>query len=372
MKSTTKADRIKIIYEAIQSLSIEELIEAAQIRGLRERHGKWRGNCPIHGGDSGSFTVYAKSSGVYWNCPTSCGSGDMISLLGRTLGLTTKGRDYLSILNVMAGRLGLPGIEGGELTATQLAQIEKRRLESAQRRKELAEQEERMRQLTHRVLVDMRAGLMLGEREHKYLQTRCEPTDLVTLSGFGFVSWDERILSRLVSRFSADELHSVLGHSRDLMDQFRRRPLLAFTANGSRVTGVQARSIDPDCHKKWRFVSRGDISEGFFNGAHLLASPSVPVVVVEGMTDTVAGISAPGWASEFFDGRAHITLGKAGAGRISPLLAETLRGREVLLCFDGDTAGKRGAAASALVLEHIANKVSYATLDGDLCEELSR
>jgi hypothetical protein len=372
MNSTDRRERVNLIIDTLNSLTIEEFLGVCQIEGLRGSGGKYRGKCPIHGGDSKAFTVYQKSNGIFYNCPTSCGSGNTVKLLAKVNNLDTKGRDFVSVMNLAAQRMGLPGIEGGELTPAQLKAVEERKAKAEQDRAKRLEQERILEHQTNEVLLNMMLNLTISDEVVSYLQERQLVEGAEQALEFRVRTWNPKIVSVLLDQFNKSVLHAVLGKADDLQKQFGPRPLLMFSFEGDAVVGVQARSIDPNCEKKWRYNSRGKIAFGFFGGEQITRwdNKDRPVVIVEGMTDTLIGRRYPEFGAELFDGRLPIIVGKPGAGRMSKRCAALMKGRDVALVFDGDKAGKDGARQSAAILTEFATSVQYVNTDGDLCDEI--
>jgi len=372
MNSNPRQERVNLILSALNSLTVEEFLKVAQVEGLKPSRGKWRGRCPIHGGDSKAFTVYQKSSGTFYNCPTSCGSGNNVKLFAKLNNLDTKGRDFITAINLIAQRMGIPGVEGGELTEAQKAAIEKRKAEAEERRKERLEQEQEEERLTNAVLLALMARLDVSEAVVSYLHGRGLVENSEQARAVGVRSWDPVAVSGLLGQFSTEELRTVFGKGEELMKQFNPRPLLMFAFAGEQCVGVQCRSIDPQCEKVWRYNSRGKVALGFFGGEQLSLNVTAPVVIVEGMTDTVIGRRLPEFASEWFDGETPIIVGKPGSGTINRRCARLLQGRDVALVFDGDKAGVKGVQTSAQVLTEYAKRVRHINLDGDLAEALAK
>jgi len=315
MNNSERQNRVNLIIDTLNSLTVEEFLKVAQVDGLRTSGGKWRGKCPIHGGDSKAFTVYQKSAGIFYNCPSSCGSGNTIKLIAKLNNLETKGRDFISVINLAAQRMGLPGLEGGELTAQQLALIEERKKRSAivKAQKEKEELEQAVK--THRVLMHLFMSLQVSDKVVSYLQGRQLVADAADAKVLGVRSWDSRCVSDLLAHFDRETLGQVLGPADKLEEQIGKRPLLLFTFVANQCTGFQARSIDDDCEKRWRYMSRGKTACGFFGGEQL-AEPG-PVVIVEGMTDTIIGRRYPEFGAEFFDGEIPTVIGKPGRERLA-------------------------------------------------------
>jgi len=344
MKNNDFQIRVNEVKEAFNSLTVEEFLALAQIQGFKQKGEKWRGNCPLHDSDSRSFTIYKKPEGIFYNCPTNCGSGTAFGLFAKLNNLGTKGRDFISVMNLLAARMGMPGINSGELTAQQLAEIEKRKKQRALERQQQEAEKEKFRVLSAQVFAVMFDTLRVEGAGLDYLVARgLNAKHVVKLDDLGVRTWNEYCLEELKHSFSHEEIERVLGPLDKLKQQLKQRPLLMFTHDGDRFTGFQARSVDPNCKKRFRFVSRGAISEGFFNG-HQIAQNVKKIIMVEGMTDCIA---------EHCEGHElALIIGKSGAGRIGPKLAKKLSFCEsVLVLFDDDEAGKIGSFRTANELQ---------------------
>lgn len=92
---------------------------------------------------------------------------------------------------------------------------------------------------------------------------------------------------------------------------------------------------------KYRTASTKSISApgsalvGTYYGEWRDTDPSLPVVLCEGETDT--------WAAAFHLGAEYVALGLPSGAGSHPSNIERLRGREVIIAFDGDEAGRKGA-----------------------------
>ena len=375
-----RTERVNQIKSAVESLTVEELCGVLAIKGLRRSGERYRGNCPIHGGDSKSFTIYRDNARIVWNCPTSCGSGNVFYLGAHMLGIGTnlKGRNWISLLNKFAQAMGLPAVGGGELTAAQLLEIEERSKRLKDERERVAAEEAVLFERTNLVLTELMKELTLENREIEYLRGRGIVTCGVQeararLIAAGVRSFDRRALKALTEEFSADDLRHVLGDGRKLLEQFEKRPLLMFTANSDHmITGCQARSIDPHCQKEYRFISRGKIAGGFFNGIEFADHTNKPVVCVEGMTDLLACLMHYAKLERSI-GRESVVIGKAGAGKMSEQVAKQFKGREVTFIFDDDEAGRAGASSCASIAGKHASAAFYTTVQGgDISEVLTK
>ena len=376
--NTSKRERVNQIKTAIESLTVEELCNTLKISGLKRTGDRYRGNCPIHGGDSKSFTIYRDKGRIVWNCPTSCGSGNVFYLGAKLWGFgeSLKGKNWISLINKFAQAMGLPSVDGGELTVSQLDEIRRRGELLKAEREKAAEQEAELAEWTDEVLTEWMRQLGFDQREIDYLKER----GVITAQGEGAEelyhagcrSFSVRSLTMLCDAVGVDKVRAVLGDGTKLVEQFKRRPLLVFTTNSDcQTTGVQARSVDPKTPKEYRFISRGKISSGFFNGHELCMYQDRKIVCVEGMTDLLAAVVYRE-KLEATLGRELVVIGKAGAGKMGETTAEQFTDREVLFLFDDDEAGVRGAGECAAAADRFASSSTFSNIQGgDLVEVLS-
>lgn len=344
MNNNEKSQRVNNIIGCLNSLTVQQFINVARISGMKEMGGRWRGNCPIHGGDSKSFAVYKKPEGIFYNCPTNCGSGNSIRLIAEMNNLNTKGKDFISLMNLIAERIGLPKLDDGELSVEQLQQIEDRRKQAAQQRHEMLIAEQEKRAIAHRVFSEMANSLTVEGAGLDYLVERGLKVDDRKLK----ILHDANVRSWCPNKFGpylkGSKMDQILGNKEAFFKQLSQRRLIMFTHDGEFFTGFQARSHRMDSKKDYRFVSRGMTGSGFFNGQALENKKNQNILMLEGLTDCIA------WLCEG-DGSC-LAIGKAGAGTITKKSAKLLADCErVKLVFDGDEAGTNGARNCAGVIK---------------------
>lgn len=365
------------ILDAFNSLGLLEFSQVFDLK-LKEKGRRLKGNCPMHGGDSESFAVYVTERGrIAYNCSTKCGSGRAIDLIGHLNGLEPKGKSFIQLLDVIAEKLGLPGPGGPDLTEAQKADLEKRRELVKRAQIENAIWQRDLSILTTRVLTVLRDISPIGLRAVEYLRKhKVFPSDddqaRAVSSQMYLGQWRTQAnIKELLSQFSPEELNRVFGDGRDFIAAMEARPLMCFaTAPHGEIVAMQARSINPHCQKKFRFISYGEISKGFFNAEELIAKPSAPVLLLEGLTDTIAAASFRDFGRGYFKQDPAI-IGKSGSGRLTPVQIEMLKNRDVVIMFDGDDAGEAGAIACVNALKPFAASVTFSNLEKDLCELLN-
>jgi len=108
--------------ELVSRVDLATLVEKAggQLHG---RDGKWRGACPLHGGnDKSAFSIFRNNDGrEYWRCWTDCNAGgNAIKFMMRW-----RGCDFIGAVKELAQMFGIPP-EDIQLTPSEAAEHQKR------------------------------------------------------------------------------------------------------------------------------------------------------------------------------------------------------------------------------------------------------
>lgn len=318
--------------------------------GIALRHG--RAKCPIHRGESPeSFAIYERRDGsTGWTCHSLCGSGDALALVGHMHRLDSR-RDFRRVLELAADMLGGVAIDT-PIVAPKRETPTGPDVDAC------------------RVFAAFVAACPLGGDALDYLRwtrkcwTRDELFAPATRLGVGYF-WPDS-LAKTAEAVGSELTERYLPR----WSEWATHPLvLPITDSSGRVVAVQGRSIDPQIDKRHRFTGRGPAKLGFFGGRDLASDPGAMVVLTEGAIDALTMRFQSQEITEAWG--PHIAIGRAGAsGGLAAEQVEQLRGRHVLIAYDGDDAGKNGRNLAAEALRGVAKKVEWlAVPDGmDLAE----
>ncbi len=338
------------IRESLGALSPRALADLLGFRDLRERGQTVRGSCPLHHGDGDGFVIFPGDSGPAWTCHSSCGGGDALALIARAREIDPKA-DFARVLEVAAHLLGVSSdaagsVERRALTVAQLDELERKRRAHAEERAVFA--------------TFVEAAPLGGERLHylKWVRKCWNPrSQFLPASELGLGTYWPDTIDRVVAEHGEEVALRVLGSGdpksleKARLD-FGRRPLILPATNSrGEVVAIQGRSIATNVDKRWRYTSRGSAAGGFFGGREL-AHDARLVVLAEGALDALTLRVQTDELTEAWG--PFVAVGRPGAGGgLSAAQANDLRGRRVLIAFDGDEAGNTGARRAANALAKV-------------------
>lgn len=291
---------------------------------LRKAGRSWKGLCPFHKERTPSFTV-DRDKGLY-HC-FGCGAGgDVIHFVRQADRL-----DFPEAVEALAERFGVP----------------------IPRRASRGPRDERR----EKILEALRAAHQFyvgelarpGNRAAAYLEERAVPADLGHRLALGYApdAWES--LARALGPAFPESLLIEAGllqpraEGRGAYDRFRDRLLFPVRDERGRVVGFGGRVLAPDAEPKYLnspespVFAKKRILFGLSDAREAIRRRE-RVIVVEGYFDHLALLLAG----------VDETVASMGTA-LTPEQAEKLRrlGADVVLCYDGDTAG-RGAVKAAL------------------------
>ena len=363
--STSDVDRVQA---ALSDLGPARLASALGLKATT-RGKVTRFPCPVHGGRDPNCELTDRDGRLLYICRSACGGagGDALSLIAAVEGLDPR-RDFRAVLDRAAELAGvtLDGAAGHRvpsgIRALDRAARQALRAEAPKPPPdpEVTAQQAAARWLLQSTELEGDAIPWLSRRRLKSPTRALLPA--VEL-GWTFVvdSAATATAYAAANPTDADRIGKLIAHHRLVMP---------VTSAAGDVVAVQLRNISPDCPKQYRFRSLGPTGLGFHNGAALAQSSWMPVVLVEGGTDTLALLS---WSEELRRSElcpdalrgGFTVVGKAGTGKLTEEQAAQLRGRRVLIGYDSDNAGKAGITTAAESLRGVARKVEALLLPDD-------
>lgn len=304
--------------------------ESLGLDGFRRSGSGWFWRCPLHEDGTPSFSIREHADGIGWRCFAGCGSGDVLGLLARMHGLSTRGPDFVRVLE-LAERMA--GVVPGEAPPPSVKP--KRRTEPEP---DCTAAREAQR-LVHEVLLDL-APLHAEPEVAAYVEERGFLLDeLGDWCGLPKPGDQRRLVAAIVERIGADAWRaSGLADWSAGFSHPAARLVIPWRGRGvdGEVHFLQRRPIRPEGPKytgprgltpAWPF-GIGDFDE--------LAGPDTELAIVEGALDAVALT-----ALARIDGDDRIAIGVQGVDGWRREWAELGKGRKVVIAFDDDEAGDK-------------------------------
>ncbi|WP_290831010.1 DNA primase [Exiguobacterium sp.] len=330
-----------------QATDIVELI--SERVELKKQGNRYSGLCPFHSEKSPSFSV-SPDKGMYY-C-FGCGAGGNAI----TFVMETEGMSFPEAVVKLADRtdIKLPEFERSDQTESTPDQEKKYRMREA-----------------HRIVADLYHEVMLqtaaGDAGREYLEQRGIQESAMREFKLGYAPDQDRFTVDSLARrnFDLDEMVEAglisIGRDGDYRDRFNGRVVFPISDRDGTIVGFSGRSIDGRDPKyvntaETPLFNKSELLFGFAQARGAMRK-NKQVVLVEGNLDVVrvaqAGIP--------------YTVASLGTA-LTPVHAQNL-GRivdEVIVCYDGDKAG-RGATLKALrLLEDVAVDCSVIRLpDGE-------
>ena len=333
---------VERVHQAIAGLGVVGLLAALGLKSRRNgsRH---RIACPVHRGTQPNCVVEAKDGAIVFVCHSGCGGagGDALALIAAVRGLEVK-TEFGAVLREAAaiGGITLDGPRAASPYGREPRRFEAPPIDPAvaAHQRELAEGRERVLS----TLLDLCP--LEGEGLAYLTDERALSPEVCRSFRVGYVSDPASVRRVLLRGFSAEVLDELGIVYRGELLAFARHPVIVPIIQRGRPTYVQGRALGAVAskHERWRSM-RGSVP-GLWNH-DALADRHKPVLIAEGPID---GRSAHQWAGTKF-----AVVAVFGAGGLKPEWCVPMRGREVLLGFDPDAAGDRGATRAAGVLNKL-------------------
>jgi len=337
----------ELVDQVRQATDIVELI--SERVELKKQGNRYSGLCPFHSEKSPSFSV-SPDKGMYY-C-FGCGAGGNAI----TFVMETEGMSFPEAVVKLADRtdIKLPEFERSDQTESTPDQEKKYRMREA-----------------HRIVADLYHEVMLqtaaGDAGREYLEQRGIQESAMREFKLGYAPDQDRFTVDSLARrnFDLDEMVEAglisIGRDGDYRDRFNGRVVFPISDRDGTIVGFSGRSIDGRDPKyvntaETPLFNKSELLFGFAQARGAMRK-NKQVVLVEGNLDVVrvaqAGIP--------------YTVASLGTA-LTPVHAQNL-GRivdEVIVCYDGDKAG-RGATLKALrLLEDVAVDCSVIRLpDGE-------
>ena len=300
---------------ALAAMGVDRFLSALGLRG-RKAGRQVRLACPIHGGSGANFVVGVRDGVIVWRCQSTCG----------------RGGDAIALVEALRGVSFPEAVREAAALAGVYVAVE--RLEAPEDPK-LVEVRRNAAEGVQRVLAALLELCPLEGEGLRYLtEDRGLSVETCRYAHVGYVSEPDRVRRVLVNGFPADVLDELGIVYRGEHLAFERHPLLFPILRNGRPIYVQGRALGPVAkkHERWRSM-RGGVPS-LYNLDALADDWRRPVMLCEGPVDT---LSAHQWAPSYS------AVGVFGAGSFKREWSAPLRGRDVVLAFDPDEAGDRGA-----------------------------
>ncbi|WP_235195209.1 DNA primase [Exiguobacterium oxidotolerans] len=325
----------ELVDQVRQATDIVELI--SERVELKKQGNRYSGLCPFHSEKSPSFSV-SPDKGMYY-C-FGCGAGGNAI----TFVMETEGMSFPEAVSKLADRtdVTLPEFERSDQTESTPDQEKKYRMREA-----------------HRIVADLYHEVMLqtaaGDAGREYLEKRGIGESAMREFKLGYAPDQERFTVDSLTRrnFDLDEMVEAglisVGRDGDYRDRFNGRVVFPISDRDGTVVGFSGRSIDGRDPKyvntaETPLFNKSELLFGFAQARGAMRK-NKQVVLVEGNLDVVrvaqAGIS--------------YTVASLGTA-LTPVHAQNL-GRivdEVIICYDGDKAGRAATIKALRLLEDVA------------------
>lgn len=335
---------VQELHRALCQLGPVGLLGALGVPSKAIRMGgrKARCACPIHHGDGLAFAVWEHEGVLVWRCLSGCDrGGDAIGLVAEIRGLDLR-TQFPDVLREVGA---LVGLDVGAVTSTR---TEPAPSEAEQRAAYLRNQALGLRTEVLSRLLEL--SPLVGEGLRYLTHERGLDASVCRAMRVGYVSDPAAIARDLLDRYRPevlDELGVVYLRGGELA--FSRHRLVVPIIRGGCPVYVQGRALGDVEHKHERFRSMRGSTPCLLGIDSLAARPDAPVLLCEGLVDTVTGQQM--W------GESHAVVGILGAGGLKPEMAAPLRGRTVVVALDPDAAGEKGAQSVAQTLHRIGCEV---------------
>ncbi|MDI3234070.1 DNA primase [Exiguobacterium antarcticum] len=325
----------ELVDQVRQATDIVELI--SERVELKKQGNRYSGLCPFHSEKSPSFSV-SPDKGMYY-C-FGCGAGGNAI----TFVMETEGMSFPEAVTKLADRtdIKLPEFERSDQTESTPDQEKKYRMREA-----------------HRIVADLYHEVMLqtaaGDVGREYLEKRGIQEPAMREFKLGYAPDQDRFTVDSLARrnFDLDEMVEAglisVGRDGDYRDRFNGRVVFPISDRDGTIVGFSGRSIDGRDPKyvntaETPLFNKSELLFGFAQARGAMRK-SKQVVLVEGNLDVVrvaqAGIP--------------YTVASLGTA-LTPIHAQNL-GRivdEVIVCYDGDKAGRAATLKALRLLEDIA------------------
>ncbi|MBR5295660.1 MAG: DNA primase, partial [Clostridia bacterium] len=327
------------IQEVILRNPLEEIV--GQYSTLKRAGSNMVCCCPFHNEKTPSFTLYSNPSHYYCY---GCGAGGDVITFIRTM----ENLDYVSAVEYLAGRAGLPM----PVTDSTEKRVNKKRY---------YEMNAEAARFWHTYLLSPE-----GKPGLDYLLGRDLSLPVIKRFGLGYApdSWDA-LTSHLTSKgYTAEEIKEGflggIGKTGKLFDYFRGRAMFPVIDVSGNVVAFSGRQIAPMKEGDRKYFNTGDTpvfkkSRTIFALNIAKNSPEKELILCEGNMDAVS-LHAHGISN------AVASLGTALTQDQCRLLARYTD--KVSICYDGDDAGKRATEKAIRLLQGAGVKVRVITLAG--------
>ncbi|ACB60311.1 DNA primase [Exiguobacterium sp. PvP048] len=337
----------ELVDQVRQATDIVELI--SERVELKKQGNRYSGLCPFHSEKSPSFSV-SPDKGMYY-C-FGCGAGGNAI----TFVMETEGMSFPEAVVKLADRtdIKLPEFERSDQTESTPDQEKKYRMREA-----------------HRIVADLYHEVMLqtaaGDAGREYLEQRGIQESAMREFKLGYAPDQDRFTVDSLARrnFDLDEMVEAglisIGRDGDYRDRFNGRVVFPISDRDGTIVGFSGRSIDGRDPKyvntaETPLFNKSELLFGFAQARGAMRK-NKQVVLVEGNLDVVrvaqAGIP--------------YTVASLGTA-LTPVHAQNL-GRivdEVIVCYDGDKAGRAATLKALRLLEDVAVDCSVIRLpDGE-------
>lgn len=337
----------ELVDQVRQATDIVELI--SERVELKKQGNRYSGLCPFHSEKSPSFSV-SPDKGMYY-C-FGCGAGGNAI----TFVMETEGMSFPEAVVKLADRtdIKLPEFERSDQTESTPDQEKKYRMREA-----------------HRIVADLYHEVMLqtaaGDSGREYLEKRGIQESAMREFKLGYAPDQERFTVDSLARrnFDLDEMVEAglisVGRDGDYRDRFNGRVVFPISDRDGTIIGFSGRSIDGRDPKyvntaETPLFNKSELLFGFAQARGAMRK-SKQVVLVEGNLDVVrvaqAGIP--------------YTVASLGTA-LTPVHAQNLARivDEVIVCYDGDKAGRAATLKALRLLEDVAVDCSVIRLpDGE-------
>ena len=337
----------ELVDQVRQATDIVELI--SERVELKKQGNRYSGLCPFHSEKSPSFSV-SPDKGMYY-C-FGCGAGGNAI----TFVMETEGMSFPEAVVKLADRtdIKLPEFERSDQTESTPDQEKKYRMREA-----------------HRIVADLYNEVMLqtaaGDSGREYLEQRGIQESAMREFKLGYAPDQERFTVDSLARrnFDLDEMVEAglisVGRDGDYRDRFNGRVVFPISDRDGTIIGFSGRSIDGRDPKyvntaETPLFNKSELLFGFAQARGAMRK-SKQVVLVEGNLDVVrvaqAGIP--------------YTVASLGTA-LTPVHAQNLARivDEVIVCYDGDKAGRAATLKALRLLEDVAVDCSVIRLpDGE-------
>ncbi|RDB34784.1 DNA primase [Exiguobacterium sp. RIT594] len=337
----------ELVDQVRQATDIVELI--SERVELKKQGNRYSGLCPFHSEKSPSFSV-SPDKGMYY-C-FGCGAGGNAI----TFVMETEGMSFPEAVVKLADRtdIKLPEFERSDQTESTPDQEKKYRMREA-----------------HRIVADLYHEVMLqtaaGDAGREYLEQRGIQEPAMREFKLGYAPDQDRFTVDSLARrnFDLDEMVEAglisISRDGDYRDRFNGRVVFPISDRDGTIVGFSGRSIDGRDPKyvntaETPLFNKSELLFGFAQARGAMRK-NKQVLLVEGNLDVVrvaqAGIP--------------YTVASLGTA-LTPVHAQNL-GRivdEVIVCYDGDKAGRAATLKALRLLEDVAVDCSVIRLpDGE-------